>query len=412
MKKIGNKNNTIAALLTSVGLSNIGEWIYFIALNMMILSNGGNAFSVGVLYIIRPVADLLTNLSFSAYIDRLSKKKWMIMLSIIRAVLVGSLLFNQSLGWIYIVVFLIQICSSIYEPLSLGYIKLAIPKNKIKKFNSWKSLVSSGGFLIGPAIAGLLLSIGTPLIAILVNAIALALAGMIQVVLPNYRSEKAEGETTFSFIEDNKKARAFLKEYYLENQKVVLFYLFVSSLTILAAGLDSVEAAFSINVLGMTESRYGLLISISGAGFVVGALLNSLIVEKLTIRQLILFGSVVYVLGYLIFSTSFSFEVASIGVFLISFALAYINTGFHTFIQLVFPEHKIGQLTTAFNTLNSIMEMAIVAAVSGLGSLFDIRLVLIGTELVMVVIVFMIFRYTAILKLNHLENPEIMIKKG
>lgn len=402
-------NRTINALLTSIGLSNIGEWIYFIALNMMILSNGGNAFSVGILYIIRPVASLLTNMSFSAYIDRLSKKKWMILLSFCRAVLVGSLIFNQRLGFIYIVVFMIQVCSSIYDPLSLGYVKLAIPKSKIKKFNSWKNLVSSGGFLIGPAIAGLLLSFGTPLIAIIVNTLALLSAGCIQGFLPNYANAEVENGKKFSFIEDNKRALTFLKEYYLANKKIVLVYVLISSLTILAAGLDSVEAAFSIDILLLSEGQYGLLVSISGAGFVVGSILNSFIVDKLTIKQLILFGSIFYVAGYLLFSTSFSFGMASVGFFLISFALAYINTGFISFIQLVFPENKIGQLTTAFNTLNSIMEMAIVAAVSGLGSVMNIRFVLIGTELVMVLIVLVIFQNSSVLELDNLETKDITV---
>ena len=88
----------------------------------------------------------------------------------------------------------------------------------------------------------------------------------------------------------------------------VVFYLLVSSLFIFAAGLDSVEAAFSKQVLLMSDGQYGLLVSISGAGFLTGSLLNSVFVEKLSIRQLILFGGFTYIMGYLIFSTSSTFE--------------------------------------------------------------------------------------------------------
>ncbi|MEC6748138.1 MFS transporter [Marinilactibacillus sp. XAAS-LB27] len=394
-------NRTITALLTSVGLSNIGEWIYFIALNMIILSNGGNAFSVGLLYIIRPIADLLTNISFNAYIDQLHKKKWMVLLSFFRAFLVGILILNQELWIIYMVVFFIQACSSIYDPLSLGFVKLAIPKDKIKKFNSWKSVVSSGGFLIGPAIAGILLSVGTPLIAIIVNVVALFLAGVIQLSLPDYSGRRVKELNKRSLLLDNKKALLYLKDFYKNHHRMVYLYFFISSLTVLAAGLDSVEAAFSINVLMMSEQEYGLLVSIAGAGFVTGAILNSFIVEKLTIKQMIIFGSIVYVSGYLVFSTSSGFEVARIGFFLLSFALAFINTGFLTFIQIVFPENRIGQLTTAFNTINSVLQMIVVAAVSGLGSFISIRLVLIATELFMVGIVFLIIRHSNIMEVDH-----------
>ena len=383
-KRKGNK--LIFSLLASVGLANIGEWIYFIALNIMILNNGGNSLAVGLLYIIRPVGDIVTNILLSTYVDHLSKRKWMMTLSFLRAGLVGMLVFNQELYFIYGVVFLIQVCNSIYEPLSLGYISLAIPVSKIKKFNSWNSLVSSGGFLIGPALAGLLLSIGSPLTAIAVNSVALIVSGIMLSFLPeqNIQYDRIKKMT---FVDDNKRALLFLKNYYLKNPLVVVFYLLVSSLTILAAGLDSVEASFSKEVLLMSDSQYGLLVSISGAGFLVGSIINSLIVEKLTIKQLILFGGLTYVAGYLIFSTSFNFMIASIGFFFISFALSYIHTGFRSFVQIVFPKNKIGQLTTAFNSLNSVIEMGIVALVSGLGTLIPIRVVLITTELFMLVIV-------------------------
>lgn len=403
MWKRNKKTHTIGLLLTSVGLANIGEWIYFIALNMMILNNGGNALSVGTLYIIRPMADILTNMVFSAYIDRLPKKKWLVLLSLLRAWLVGLLIFNQQLMFIYVIVFFIQVCISIYEPLSVGYVILAIPEKKRKKFNSWYSLVSSGGFLIGPGIAGFLLSIGTPLIAIVVNVFALLSSGVLLLFLPNYTLTE-NSDKSDPFIEENKKALHYLKNYYKTNQMTVLFYLLVSSLFILAAGLDSVEAAFSKNVLFMSDGQYGLLVSISGVGFLIGSILNSLFVEKMSIRQLILCGGFIYIAGYLILSTSFNFMSASIGFFLISFALAYINTGFRTFIQITFPTNKIGQLLTAFNILNSLVEMFVVASVSGLGAILPLRVVLIATEFLMVLIFLSIIYCSRKLKIDQLEN--------
>ncbi|WP_080147276.1 hypothetical protein [Marinilactibacillus piezotolerans] len=94
------------------------------------------------------------------------------------------------------------------------------------------------------------------------------------------------------------------------------------------------------------------------------------------------------------------------------FALTYIHTGFYTLTQFVLPEHKSGQLMTAFTTLKSTMELATVAAVSGLGNFGNIRLVLIETELVMVGIFIIIFRYSDIIKLNRLKNPEKTKKDG
>ncbi len=145
------------------------------------------------------------------------------------------------------------------------------------------------------------------------------------------------------------------------------------------------------------------MVSLSGAGFLIGSIVNNLFVEKLTIRQLLTFGSVIYVSGYLMLSTALNLEMAGSGFFLISFALAFIHTGFRTFVQLVFPTDKIGQLTTAFNSLNAVIEMLIVLLVSGLGSLFHLRLVLIAVELMMAVIAAMIMYRAKQLPLEKLE---------
>ncbi len=56
---------------------------------------------------------------------------------------------------------------------------------KRKRFNSLRSLIDSGGFLLGPAAAGALFMIGTPAFAIYANAAALVLSGMVTLLMPN-----------------------------------------------------------------------------------------------------------------------------------------------------------------------------------------------------------------------------------
>lgn len=107
MEKEHSKSLTrrVGLILGSIGISNIGDWIYFIALNLMILSSYKSAWSVGGLYVIRPFADLLTNMICGSFVDRLNKRKWLYSLDFIRSGLIMSLLFNQSLIYIYPVVF-------------------------------------------------------------------------------------------------------------------------------------------------------------------------------------------------------------------------------------------------------------------------------------------------------------------
>ncbi|WML47028.1 hypothetical protein RCG23_15645 [Neobacillus sp. PS3-34] len=48
-------------LISGIGISNLGNWIYLIAINLLVLKLTGSAAAVAGIYIIRPLAMLFTN---------------------------------------------------------------------------------------------------------------------------------------------------------------------------------------------------------------------------------------------------------------------------------------------------------------------------------------------------------------
>ena len=59
-----------ALLLSSVGISNLGAWVYFIALNLIVLERTHSAFAVSILYMLVPIAALLSSFWSGTVIDR------------------------------------------------------------------------------------------------------------------------------------------------------------------------------------------------------------------------------------------------------------------------------------------------------------------------------------------------------
>lgn len=76
-------------LLLGIGISNIGDWIYLIALNLIVLDMTHSPLAVTVLYILKPAATLLTNFWAGSYIDRLNKRHLMIIFDFLRAGLIA-----------------------------------------------------------------------------------------------------------------------------------------------------------------------------------------------------------------------------------------------------------------------------------------------------------------------------------
>ena len=61
MKNLLNDWKYPLLLLSGVGIANLGAWIYLIALNVLVYNMGGSALAVATLYVIKPLAALLTN---------------------------------------------------------------------------------------------------------------------------------------------------------------------------------------------------------------------------------------------------------------------------------------------------------------------------------------------------------------
>lgn len=179
-----------AILLCSIGVSSIGEWIYFIALNLIVLNVTESALAVSGLYIVRAISSLLTNFWAGSLIDRYNKKHLMITLNLVQSILIVILPLFYSLAWMYTLVFIITVASSMYHPTSMTYITKLIPIAQRKRFNSLRSLLDSGAFLTGPAIAGFLFTLGTPNMAIYLNAFALFLSACITFNMPSVEAFK------------------------------------------------------------------------------------------------------------------------------------------------------------------------------------------------------------------------------
>ncbi|WP_110113104.1 MFS transporter [Bacillus sp. CGMCC 1.16541] len=340
-------------LLGSVGISNLGEWIYLLALNVMILDITGSPSAVVILYLIKPFATLCTNGWAGSFIDRSPKRHMMVSLDFARAIMMALLPFLSSLWIIYFLVFFISMASAMFRSTSMVYVTKLIPNSKKKRFNSFYSFINSSGFLMGPAIAGVLFLIGTPLLAIFVNAIALFLSGVITLFMPNVEESTPRNHPTFSFTlikEDWHVVRMFSRS---AVQVMVSYFLFSWIVMIMASALDSLEVAFAKEVLHLSNSEYGFLVSIAGAGMMVGALVNTLIVTKFSTSVLMAGGTVGVAAGYLLFACSTTFMMGSIGFFLLAFALAFANTGFLTFYQTNIPAHVMGRIGSIYGFIEA-----------------------------------------------------------
>ncbi|MBO1580672.1 MFS transporter [Bacillus sp. XF8] len=387
MKKVLESWKYPALLLFGIGIANLGAWIYLLTLNIVVYNMRGSPLAVATLYVIRPLATLFTNAWAGSMIDRLNKRKLMIHLDIYRALFIAVLPLLSSIWPIYVIVFFISMASAIYEPTAMTYMTKLIPPEKRQRFNSLRSLINSGAFLIGPAIAGVLLMISTPGFALYIDAIALFVSGMITLLMPNLEKE------AFSDTSNNKLSLTLLKKdwstvlhFSRQYVYIVLIYFLFNGMMVLVTAMDSLELSFSKEILLLSDSQYGFLVSIAGAGFIAGALVNTIFTKKLATSFLIGIGSLFISVGYMVYAFSNHFLMAAIGFFILSFSMAFANTGFYTFYQNNVPVNMMGRVGSMYELLIAILSI-LITIVFGIATKFiSIQVIVIAGAFIMLFI--------------------------
>ncbi|PAE90797.1 MFS transporter [Shouchella clausii] len=378
-------------LLSSIGISSIGEWVYFIALNLIVLDRMG-VVAVSGLYILRALSALFTTFWSGSLIDRLNKKHLMVWCAIFQAVFIAVLPSLSSLWAIYGIVFLINIASSMYEPTSMTYITKLIPRDQRKRFNSLRSFIDSGAFVIGPAIAGMMFMIGTPNFAVYMNAIALFLSALLTLFMPNLEKDDVmEAEVEKISLKILKLDWQLVVDFSRKHVYIMVIYFLFSGVMVLATAIDSLEAAFSTKVLSLSERDYGLLVSIAGVGIIVGSFVNILIVKKVATSWLIGLGALMISVGYIIYAFSTIFLTAAIGFFTLSFSMAFMNTVFYTFYQNNVPISMMGRVGSVYGFIEAFFIIIGTIIFGMMAEFISIRFILVCGSLLMFVVTIILF---------------------
>ncbi|MEK4718531.1 MULTISPECIES: MFS transporter [Priestia] len=380
-------------LLFGIGTSNIGDWIYLIALNVMMLDMTNSPLAISGLYMIKPLAALCTNIWSGSLIDRMNKRKLMMVLDWMRAGVIACLPLFSSILIIYVLVFIISMASSMFRPVSMVYITKLIPTEKRKRFNSLRSLIDSGGFLLGPAAAGALFMVGTPAFAIYANAAALVLSGMVTLLMPNLdiKTKTKENKLSVNTIREDWKA---VFRFSRANRYIITIYVLFSFLMVMATAIDSLEVSFATRVIHLSESEYGFLVSVAGAGIMIGAVVNTLFAKKLSTNFLIGAGSVGVSLGYLLYACSSSFQTMGAGFFSLSFALAFASAGFQTFYQNSIPVDMMGRVGSIYGLLESLLIIMMTFLCGMAAHIVSIQGAVIGGSLIMLLSTVVLFLCT------------------
>lgn len=383
-------------LLSSIGISSIGNFIYLVAINIIVYQLTGSATAVAGLWIIGPLTNILTKFWTGSFIDYRSKRKVMMVTYIIRAIFICLIPFAPNLVVIYGILVVLSISNAFFTPSSMTYVAILVPKAKRKRFNSIRAFASSGAFIVGPAIGGSLILLTSVEATLWLNAMFFAVSAILLLFLPEKESIDKETIPTLTF---SQVIRDFtvVQKFMINNKYVSFVYLGFIMIMIFSFAMDAQEVVFTQQVVGLSQFDYSLLISITGIGSVVGAFLLSVFSNKLSLRYMISIGLIMMTIGYVIYAFSWSFTSIVVGFVILGFFNVFLNAGIMTFYQNNVPIELMGRVTSIYQLIQSAIQVIFILVIGVVADLVSLRLTIVTLALVML--------FTSFIYLVSVLNP-------
>src|SRR5437667_11418156 len=205
-KRVSRLNSDFWKYWTGQTISNLGSSITLVALPLLVYKITGSALNLGVASAATFLPYLLFGLILGAWVDRVNRKRMMIGTDIARPLIVASIPLLFALGlltvwWIYIVAFIHATLTICFEAGEFAAIPSLVNQDDLVTANGRIQASYSGASIIGPLLAGVLVTL-VPLSALCLFDALSFLASSFSLALISISFNKGEKRAPTSIRSD------------------------------------------------------------------------------------------------------------------------------------------------------------------------------------------------------------------
>lgn len=374
---LGNANLT--RLLFGEFVSSIGDWLYLVALLVLVWdATGGDTVALGIIGAARILPYVLLSIPAGIVADRFDRRRILLVTDIVRGLLmlvIATAVYLQMSIWIIVALAITATCFSAFFGPALGaYLpSLARDESELGPANSaWSSLVSLA-FFIGPAVAALLLTLGSLVVAFILNALTFAVVAVVLFGLPSKEPE-VKAATTYS-AESAKSSQIGLREALSPITRPLL------GLTVLNVvvgfvwgGMGVITVILSVQIFHIDEATgTGLLNSAIGVGGLLGAVVASALVLRRRQGPPLVLGAAALGVGLALLGYVPDFALALAALGFASAGALLVEIVMTTLLQRIVPDavrgRALGLIDTAYVLFYAAGAFAIPIIASGQAAL-------------------------------------------
>ncbi|HWV34159.1 MAG TPA: MFS transporter [Thermomicrobiales bacterium] len=270
-------------LWTATGLSNLGDGIWLVAAPLLAATLTRNPALIAGLVFAQRIPWLLFPLFSGVLADRLDRRKTMVGATLFRATLVAILAITVltgtvSLPLLYALFFLITAAETLFDTSSTALVPAIVPRDQLKKANArLAGTISVTNQFVGLPLGGFLFARAAALPFTLGVAGLGAAAGVLSTLRGSFRAGQDDARPARGFrAEIGDGVRWLLHHRLLRTTAITL-----GVLNLVLVAQVSIMVLYAEERLGLGPAGYGLLLTMSGLGGVIGSLVAERIVTAI-----------------------------------------------------------------------------------------------------------------------------------
>jgi MFS family permease len=348
------RDRDLRLLAGAIGVSAIGDFIVMIALALQVNSRweGGAGVAVLLICLWSPVALLAGHVG--VLVDRFETRLLAILTSLFQALMAVALAFVHMLAATFVLTFLLGAGIAVSGAAEFALVPLLAGTRATARANGLVESMRGVGFVVGPAIGGLLSGGGGPRLALLTDAATFLVIGVVLALLPvRRRVTHSAGQPP--------RARDGMALLFGNRTLLITLGTGSATLVFMSASIPA-DVVYAQNVLGKGDFAVGLVLTAWALGLVVAANLVPQRIPAAAVATATLLGATVQggakFVGALWLSYGFMVACWTVG----GMGHGVKNTGFRTLIHGHVPDESHGRAFAAFNGLRNTAELVALAA--------------------------------------------------
>jgi len=370
------RHGPFARLLAGQFVSQLGDGLIYLSLIIMLnrlLDETHATAAIGILLICQTAPRVFFGLLAGVYVDRLDRKRLMIVADVARGLVVLACLFVTRPAdiWIYYVcAALLSAFSAVFAPAKSASLPHLVAKDQLLIANTLSQTSFYVALTAGTALAGVLIGVfDSPVPAIVFDAVSFGVSALFIAALPlPHQARRASTQNAAQVWAELKEGLRFIA-----GQRLLVGSIAGFSLTMLGAGATNVLfVPFVVNDLRLSETWVGFI----DLTQVMGMVAINLFVARIAARYTpaIIFGAGIVGLGLAIAATGWVQQAWVLFPLSVVWGLtiAPVQASAATLVQSV-PDAVRGRTVSATETLVGIANVLSMALAGFAGSAIGVR---------------------------------------